>query len=180
MKLEDVIEGTVRIIRKIEQCNWTKDNGWECSIECPVWNIEGCSDGIRYLNEDDFQKYIKAIVRQFHKEYSEDLDKSMDEMDVVEDEKWYALCRTAGVTCSDCKINDQKPEVLCLFMRELEVRIEKGMFEKINKILESGVIEVYPDPKLTISSFIQGKIEAAESNSEKNEYQKILKHLQEE
>ena len=36
MKLEDVIERTVRIIRKIEQCNWTKDNGWECSTECPV------------------------------------------------------------------------------------------------------------------------------------------------
>ena len=197
MKLEDVIERTVRIIRKIEQCNWTKDNGWECSTECPVWNIEGCSDGIRYMSEDDFQKYIKAIVRQFHKEYSEDLDKSMDEMDVVEDkkettigdvveylkgmvEKWYALCRTAGVTCSDCKINDQKPEDLCLFMRGLEVRIEKGIFEKIYKILESGVIEVYPDPKLTISSFIQTKIDAAGSGSEKNEYQEILKHLQEE
>ena len=87
MKLEDVIERTVRIIRKIEQCNWTKDNGWECSTECPVWNIEGCSDGIRYMSEDDFQKYIEAIVRQFHKEYSEGLDKSMDEMDVIEDKK---------------------------------------------------------------------------------------------
>lgn len=192
--VDDVVEKTVRIIRKIEQCNWTKDNGWECSTECPVWNIEGCSDGIRYMSEDDFQKYIEAIVRQFHKEYSEGLDKSMDEMDAVEDkkeividdvveylrgmtEKWHTLCRTAGIPCSDCKINNKGPEDLCLFMRRLEVRIEEGIFEKVDKILESGTIEVYPDPKATISSFIQTKIDAAESESEKNEYQEIVNYL---
>ena len=62
-------------------------------------------------------------------------------------------------------------------MRGLEVRIEEGIFEKVDKILESGTIEVYPDPKATISSFIQTKIDAAESESEKNEYKEILKHL---
>ena len=62
-------------------------------------------------------------------------------------------------------------------MRGLRSRVEEGVFEKIDKILESRAIEVYPDPKATISSFIQTKIDAAESESEKNEYQEIVNYL---
>lgn len=195
MKLEDVIERTVRIIRKIEQCNWTKDNGWECSTECPVWNIEGCSDGIRYMSEDDFQKYIEAIVRQFHKEYSEGLDKSMDEMDAVEDkkettiedvvdyleemvEKFITLCRKTH--CNECRLRDKESNKMCSFLTKLESITVEGKLEEASKVLKFESFKKYPDPNDTVTSFIQNKVNAAESESEKSEYQKILKRLQEE
>lgn len=199
MKLEEVTEKIIRIIKKVESCGWSDRSGI-CSKDCPLWDVAEsgeCCDSLKYLKSEKIKEFSERITNIFREEYSEKMKGQSNDVvvpgdkkettidDVVEylrgmTEKWHTLCRTAGVTCSNCKINDQEPEDLCLFMRGLGIRIEKGIFEKIYKILESGVIEVYPDPKLTISSFIQGKIEAAESNSEKNEYQKILKHLQEE
>lgn len=192
--VEDVIERTVRIIRKIEQCNWTKDNGWECSTECPVWNIEGCSDGIRYMSEDDFQKYIEAIVRQFHKEYSEGLDKSMDEMDAVEDKKettiddvveyLKGMISNHGIVCKNnyckkCNLSRANSSNLCLFLSSLKDDVENGNFEKADKILKYGNIRTYPDPNISVAFFIQNKIRDAESKNEKCEYQRILEKITE-
>lgn len=196
MKLEDVTEKIVRIIKKIESCEWSNGSGI-CSKDCPLWNSTEpgeCCDSLKYLKSEKIKEFSERITNIFREEYSEKMKGQSDDVvvsgdkkettinDVVEylkgmAEKWYTLCRTAGIPCSDCKINNKGPEDLCLFMRRLEVRIEEGIFEKVDKILESGTIEVYPDPKATISSFIQTKIDAAESESEKNKYQEILKHL---
>lgn len=196
MKLEDVIEKIVRIIKKIESCEWSNGSGI-CLKDCPLWDSTEpgeCCDSLKYLKSEKIKEFSERITNIFREEYSEKMKGQSDDVvisenkngttidDVVEylrgmTEKWHTLCKTAGIPCSDCKINNKGPEDLCLFMRGLEVRIEEGIFEKVDKILESGTIEVYPDPKATISSFIQTKIDAAESESEKNEYQEILKHL---
>ena len=199
MKLEDVTEKIVRIIKEVESCGWSDRSGI-CSKDCPLWDVAEsgeCCDTLKYLKNEKIKEFSERITNIFREEYSEEMKEQSDDVvvpgdkkettidDVVEylrgmTEKWHTLCRTAGIPCSNCKINDQKPEDLCLVMRGLRSRVEKGVFEKIDKILESRTIEVYPDPKTTISSFIRDKIETAESYSEKNEYQKILKHLQEE
>lgn len=196
MKLEDVTEKIVRIIKKVESCGWSDRSGI-CSKDCPLWNLtepDECCDTLAYLKSEKIKEFSERITNIFREVYSEEMKEQSDDVvvsgdkkettidDVVEylkgmTEKWHVLCRTAGVTCSNCKINDQEQEDLCLFMRGLKNRIEEGVFEKIDKILKSRTIEVYPDPKATISSFIQTKIDAAESESEKNEYQEILRHL---
>lgn len=196
MKLEDVIEKIVRIIKKVESCEWSNGSGI-CSKDCPLWNSTEpgeCCDSLKYLKSEKIKEFNERITNIFREEYSEKMKGQSDDVvvsgdkkettinDVVEylkgmAEKWYTLCRMDGATCSNCRINNQEPEDLCLIMRGLRSRIEEGIFEKVDKILESRTIEVYPDPKATISSFIQTKIDAAESESEKNEYQEILRHL---
>lgn len=196
MKLEDVIERTVRIIKEVESCRWSDRSGI-CSKDCPLWDVAEsgeCCDTLKYLKNEKIKEFSERITNIFREVYSEEMKEQSDDVvvsgdkkettidDVVEylkgmTEKWHVLCRTAGVTCSNCKINDQEQEDLCLFMRGLKNRIEEGVFEKIDKILKSRTIEVYPDPKATISSFIQTKIDAAESESEKNEYQEIVNYL---
>lgn len=196
MKLEDVTEKIVRIIKKVESCGWSDRSGI-CSKDCPLWNLTEpgeCCDTLKYLKNEKIKEFSECITNIFRKEYSKEIKEQSDDVvvsgdkkettigDVVEylqemAEKWYTLCRMTDVTCSNCNINDQEPEDLCLFMGELKNHIEEGVFEKIDKILKARTIEVCPDPKATISSFIQTKIDAAESESEKNEYQEILKHL---
>ena len=196
MKLEDVTEKIVRIIKKVESCEWS-DRSRACSKDCPLWNLTEpgeCCDSLQYLKNEKIKEFSERITNIFREEYPEEMKEQSDDVVVsgdkkettIEDvvdylrgmtEKWHTLCRTAGIPCSDCKINNIGSEDLCLFMRRLEVRIEEGIFEKVDKILESGTIEVYPDPKATISSFIQTKIDAAESESEKNEYQEIVNYL---
>lgn len=197
MKLEDVTEKIVRIIKSVESCEWASDRSGACSKDCPLWNLTEpgkCCDSLEYLKNEKIKEFSERITNIFREEYPEEMKEQSDDVvvsgdkkettigDVVEylrgmTEKWHVLCRMDGATCSNCKINDQKPEDLCLVMRGLRNRIEEGVFEKIDKILKSRTIDVYPDPKATISSFIQAKIDAAESESEKNEYQEILKHL---
>jgi hypothetical protein len=197
MKLEDVTEKIVRIIKSVESCEWASDRSGACSKDCPLWNLTEpgkCCDSLEYLKNEKIKEFSERITNIFREEYPEEMKEQSDDVvvsgdkkettigDVVEylrgmTEKWHVLCRMDGATCSNCKINDQKPEDLCLVMRGLRNRIEEGVFEKIDKILKSRTIDVYPDPKATISSFIQTKIDAAESESEKNEYQEILKHL---
>ena len=196
MELEDVTEKIIRIIKRVESCEWS-DRSRACSKDCPLWNLTEpgeCCDSLQYLKNEKIKEFSERITNIFREEYSEEMKEQSDDVVVsgdkkettIEDvvdylrgmtEKWHTLCRTAGIPCSDCKINNKGPEDLCLFMRRLEVRIEEGIFEKVDKILESGTIEVYPDPKATISSFIQTKIDAAESESEKNEYQEIVNYL---
>ena len=196
MKLEDVTEKIVRIIKKIESCEWSNGSGI-CSKDCPLWDSTEpgeCCDSLKYLKSEKIKEFSERITNIFREEYSEKMKGQSNDVvvpgdkkettidDVVEylrgmTEKWHTLCKTAGIPCSDCKINDQKPEDLCLVMRGLKNRIEEGVFEKIDKILKSRTIEAYPDPKATISSFIQTKIDAAESESEKNEYQEIVNYL---
>ena len=60
------------------------------------------------------------------------------------------------------------------------IPVTEGMLKYADKVIKSGDFEIYPNPSDTVRFFIQTKIEDAESESEKSEYQKILKHLQEE
>lgn len=192
MKLDDVIEKIVRIIRKIEQCNWTKDNGWECSKECPVRDIEDCSQGIRYMNENNFQKYTESVVKQFFKEHPDEAGKSTDEETATENQKeitiedvvdylntmfkkYHTLCRKTH--CDKCNLSSDNSNELCSFLNTLKDDVEERKLEETDKILKSVNLKLYPDPKDTVASFIQDKIKDTESENEKCKYQKILEKI---
>lgn len=69
MKLEDVTEKIVRIIKKVESCEWS-DRSRACSKDCPLWNLTEpgeCCDSLQYLKNEKNQRiqrtYNKYIPR---------------------------------------------------------------------------------------------------------------------
>ena len=103
-----------------------------------------------------------------------------DVVDYLEEmvKKFITLCRKTH--CNECRLRDKESNKMCSFLTKLESITVEGKLEEASKVLKFESFKKYPDPNDTVTSFIQTKIDAAESESEKNEYQGILKHLQEE
>ena len=197
MKLEDVTEKIVRIIKGVESCEWSDRSG-ACSKDCPLWNLTEpgeCCDSLQYLKNEKIKEFSERITNTFREEYPEEMKEQSDDVVVsgdkkettIEDvvdyleemvEKFITLCRKTH--CNDCRLRDKESNKMCSFLTKLESITVEGKLEEASKVLKFESFKKYPDPKATISSFIQTKIDAAESESEKNEYQGILKHLQEE
>ena len=129
MKLEDVTEKIVRIIKKVESCGWSDRSGI-CSKDCPLCNLTEpgeCCDTLAYLKNEKIKEFSERITNIFREVYSEEMKEQSGDVDVSGDkkettiddvveylmgmtEKWHTLCKTAGIPCSDCKITikDQK------------------------------------------------------------------------
>lgn len=199
MKLEDVTEKIVRIIKKVESCGWSDRSG-ACSKDCPLWNSTEpgeCCDSLKYLKNEKIKEFSERITNIFREEYLEEMKEQSDDVVVsgdkkettIEDvvdyleemvEKFITLCRKTHCNCNECRLRDKESNKMCSFLTKLESITVEGKLEEASKVLKFESFKKYPDPNDTVTSFIQTKIDAAESESEKNEYQKILKQLQEE
>lgn len=198
MKLEDVTEKIVRIIKSVESCEWSSDRSGACSKDCPLWNLTEpgeCCDSLQYLKNEKIKEFSERITNIFREEYPEEMKEQSDDVVVsgdkkettIEDvvdylkemvEKFITLCRKTH--CNECRLRDKESNKMCSFLTKLESITVEGKLEEASKVLKFESFKKYPDPNDTVTSFIQTKIDAAESESEKNEYQGILKHLQEE
>lgn len=198
MKLEDVTEKIVRIIKSVESCEWSSDRSGACSKDCPLWNLTEpgeCCDSLQYLKNEKIKEFSERITNIFREEYPEEMKEQSDDVVVsgdkkettIEDvvdylkemvEKFIALCRKTH--CNECRLRDKESNKMCSFLTKLESITVEGKLEEASKVLKFESFKKYPDPNDTVTFFIQTKIDAAESESEKNEYQGILKHLQEE
>lgn len=198
MKLEDVTEKIVRIIKSVESCEWSSDRSGACSKDCPLWNLTEpgeCCDSLQYLKNEKIKEFSERITNIFREEYPEEMKEQSDDVVVsgdkkettIEDvvdylkemvEKFITLCRKTH--CNECRFRDKESNKMCSFLTKLESITVEGKLEEASKVLKFESFKKYPDPNDTVTSFIQTKIDAAESESEKNEYQKILKRLQEE
>lgn len=198
MKLEDVTEKIVRIIKSVESCEWSSDRSGACSKDCPLWNLTEpgkCCDSLEYLKNEKIKEFSERITNIFREEYPEEMKEQSDDVVVsgdkkettIEDvvdylkemvEKFITLCRKTH--CNECRLRDKESNKMCSFLTKLESITVEGKLEEASKVLKFESFKKYPDPNDTVTSFIQTKIDAAESESEKNEYQGILKHLQEE
>lgn len=198
MKLEDVTEKIVRIIKSVESCEWASDRSGACSKDCPLWNLTEpgeCCDSLQYLKNEKIKEFSERITNIFREEYPEEMKEQSDDVVVsgdkkettIEDvvdylkemvEKFITLCRKTH--CNECRLRDKESNKMCSFLTKLESITVEGKLEEASKVLKFESFKKYPDPNDTVTSFIQTKIDAAESESEKNEYQGILKHLQEE
>lgn len=198
MKLEDVTEKIVRIIKSVESCEWSSDRSGACSKDCPLWNLTEpgeCCDSLQYLKNEKIKEFSERITNIFREEYPEEMKEQSDDVVVsgdkkettIEDvvdylkemvEKFITLCRKTH--CNECRLRDKESNKMCSFLTKLESITVEGKLEEASKVLKFESFKKYPDPNDTVTSFIQTKIDAAESESEKNEYQKILKRLQEE
>ena len=197
MKLEDVTEKIVRIIKKVESCEWS-DRFRACSKDCPLWNLTEpgeCCDSLQYLKNEKIKEFSERITNIFREEYPEEMKEQSDDVVVsgdkkettIEDvvdyleemvEKFITLCRKTH--CNECRLRDKESNKMCSFLTKLESNTVEGKLEEASKVLKFESFKKYPDPNDTVTSFIQNKVNAAESESEKSEYQKILKRLQEE
>ena len=197
MKLEDVTEKIVRIIKKVESCGWSDRSGI-CSKDCPLWDVAEsgeCCDTLKYLKNEKIKEFSERITNIFREVYSEEMKEQSDDVVVsgdkkettIEDvvdyleemvKKFITLCRKTH--CNECRLRDKESNKMCSFLTKLESITVEGKLEEASKVLKFESFKKYPDPNDTVTSFIQTKIDAAESESEKNEYQGILKHLQEE
>ena len=196
MKLEDVTERIVRIIKKVESCGWSDRSG-TCSKDCPLWNStepgKYC-DALAYLKNEKIKEFSERITNIFREEYSEEIKEQLDDVIISGDKKEITIddvveylkemikeCRTFCEKhhCNRCKINEHNSK-MCSLLNLLEDNDTEGMLKYADKVIKSGDFEIYPNPSDTVRFFIQTKIEDAESESEKSEYQEILKHLQEE
>ena len=198
MKLEDVTEKIVRIIKSVESCEWSSDRSGACSKDCPLWNLTEpgeCCDSLQYLKNEKIKEFSERITNIFREEYPEEMKEQSDDVVVsgdkkettIEDvvdylkemvEKFITLCRKTH--CNECRLRDKESNKMCSFLTKLESITVEGKLEEASKVLKFESFKKYPDPNDTVTFFIQTKIDAAESESEKNEYQKILKRLQEE
>lgn len=198
MKLEDVTEKIVRIIKSVESCEWSSDRSGACSKDCPLWNLTEpgeCCDSLQYLKNEKIKEFSERITNIFREEYPEEMKEQSDDVVVsgdkkettIEDvvdyleemvKKFITLCRKTH--CNECRLRDKESNKMCSFLTKLESITVEGKLEEASKVLKFESFKKYPDPNDTVTSFIQTKIDAAESESEKNEYQGILKHLQEE
>lgn len=198
MKLEDVTEKIVRIIKSVESCEWSSDRSGACSKDCPLWNLTEpgkCCDSLEYLKNEKIKEFSERITNIFREEYPEEMKEQSDDVVVsgdkkettIEDvvdyleemvKKFITLCRKTH--CNECRLRDKESNKMCSFLTKLESITVEGKLEEASKVLKFESFKKYPDPNDTVTSFIQTKIDAAESESEKNEYQGILKHLQEE
>ena len=197
MKLEDVTEKIIRIIKKVESCGWSDRSG-ACSKDCPLWNSTEpgeCCDSLKYLKNEKIKEFSERITNIFREEYLEEMKEQSDDVVVsgdkkettIEDvvdyleemvEKFITLCRKTH--CNECRLKDKESNKMCSFLTKLESITVEGKLEEASKVLKFESFKKYPDPNDTVTSFIQNKVNAAESESEKSEYQKILKRLQEE
>jgi hypothetical protein len=195
MKLEDVTEKIVRIIKSVESCEWSSDRSGACSKDCPLWNLTEpgkCCDSLEYLKNEKIKEFSERITNIFREEYPEEMKEQSDDVVVsgdkkettIEDvvdyleemvKKFITLCRKTH--CNECRLRDKESNKMCSFLTKLESITVEGKLEEASKVLKFESFKKYPDPNDTVTSFIQTKIDAAESESEKNEYQGILKHL---
>lgn len=196
MKLEDVTERIVRIIKKVESCGWSDRSG-TCSKDCPLWNStepgKYC-DALAYLKNEKIKEFSERITNIFREEYSEEIKEQLDDVIISGDKKEITIedvteylngmikeCRTFCEKhhCNRCKINEHNSKI-CSLLSLLEDYDTKGMLKYADKIIKSGDFEIYPNPSDTVRFFIQTKIEDAESEFEKKEYLEILKQLRKE
>lgn len=197
MKLEEVTEKIIRIIKKAESCGWSDRSGI-CSKDCPLWNLtepgEYC-DTLAYLKNEEIKEFSERITNIFREEYSEEMKEQSDDVVVSEDKKETTIddvveylkemTSNYGIFCKNnyckkCNLNSANSNNLCLFLSALKDDVENGNLKKADKILKYGNIRAYPDPNIAIISFVQNKIRDAESENEKCEYQEILEKLTEE
>ncbi len=196
MKLEDVTEKIIRIIKKVESCGWSDRSG-TCSKDCPLWNLTEpgeCCDSLKYLKNEKIKEFSERITNIFREEYSEEMKEQSDDVVVSENKKettiddvveyLKGMISNYGIVCKNnyckkCNLSRANSSNLCFFLSALKDDVENENFEKADEILKCGNIRTYPDPNISVAFFVQNKIRDAKSKNEKCEYQRILEKITE-